>query len=1338
MQINVSFDQSQSSLPTGFVSAVNYVVSTFDTLFTANVTINIDVGYGEIAGQALGTNALGESYAPQYVLENYASVRSALITQGAPGAATLPINSPLSGSLYMPQAEAQALGLTAAVSTSYVGFSSSLPMSYAINATPAANQFYFVGIVEHEITEVMGRVSLLDGQSHSSPYYSTMDLFRYSAAGVRDLATGGQGSVAYFSTNGGATDLGVWNNNPNNGDLGDWYPQGPASGGYDSFNDYSYPGVINALSGNDITLMEALGWSTNVILVTATSSQAVQGGSAVTLLAGSPIIIDSGQTALTTATIKITNGSGGAVAGDELYLNGQQSGAVSGVTISWNDTTKILTLSGNASIATYETLLSEISYKDTGTDTSGGSHPQRSVSWGINDGTNNYNATSQIAVDRVPVANNSFVTDVAGAPVTKTAATGVISNASDLDNDKLTVIGVSDAAHGMGVVGQSLAGVYGHLTLNSDGSYSYTGDIASAIATASSGSHLVDTFSYTISDGNGGTSGATLAVTLDRPPVVTVANVDLTAGHTSASSSSLFTAADADNDSIVTYGFVDSGPGELLLNGVAQAHNQEIDLTAGQLAQLVYQSAPQSVDTLAIRAFDGAGWSAWSTFTVTSPPVALQTDTNSFGTTSLTGVGYNYFLDNSSGLGPELTMFGAAFVVGEAGPWVPIGAVQTADGYDIAWKLPGSNLFTIWNLDASGNYVSDTIGAVAGNSATLQSFESVFNQDLNSDGAISPPTTIATDTGAYGTTSLTVVGIDYFLDGTSGTGPELTLNGAPLTVGQAGPWTPLGAVQTASGYDVAWELPGSNLFTVWSVDSGGHYVSDTIGAVAGNSATLESFEPIFNQDLNGDGTIGIPRILVHADSGAYGTTNFTEVGNDYFLYDSGGSGPELTLNAAPLTVGQAGPWIPIGAVETASGYDVAWELPGSDLFTVWIVDSGGHYVSDTIGAVAGNSATLESFESVFNQDLNNDGAVSPPATIAADTGAYGTTSLTVVGIDYFLDGGGGAGPELTLNGAPLTVGQAGPWTPIGAVQTASGYDMAWELPGSNLFTVWSIDAGGHYVSDTIGAVVTNSATLESFESIFNQDLNGDGVIGLYATPGSALRLDGAVSTGATIGPHATLEMTAADSAPVTFATTTGMLKLDAPSAFTSQIFNFAGNGTLSGSDQIDLTNINPSSVHDSYANGVLTVTDGTNTDQLLFSGSYVLANFKFASDGSSGTIVYDPPVSGSAVAANSAVHPGEGAAGNVASMSSAAGVVSFEAQDTFLFSPDLGHAGQASVESWAADALVLKQSELQDLAALLAATHGVSPVEGSMAEALHATTHALGTDQSHSGHLILV
>ena len=47
----------------------------------------------------------------------------------------------------------------------------------------------------------------------------------------------------------------------------------------------------------------------------------------------------------------------------------------------------------------------------------------------------------------------------------------------------LTVAGISDAAHGAGTVGTSLAGTYGHLTLNANGSYSYAADNTAAIST---------------------------------------------------------------------------------------------------------------------------------------------------------------------------------------------------------------------------------------------------------------------------------------------------------------------------------------------------------------------------------------------------------------------------------------------------------------------------------------------------------------------------------------------------------------------------------------------------------------------------------------------------------------------------------------------------------------------------------------------------------------------------------------------------------------------------------------------------------------------------------------
>ena len=62
---------------------------------------------------------------------------------------------------------------------------------------------------------------------------------------------------------------------------------------------------------------------------------------------------------------------------------------------------------------------------------------------------------------------------------------------------------------------------------------------------------------------------------------------------------------------------------------------------------------------------------------------------------------------------------------------------------------------------------------------------------------------------------------------------------AAVTVGEFGTWTPIGAVQVAGGYDVAWHDPSSGLYTVWSTDSNGNYLSNLIGAVAGNNSALE-------------------------------------------------------------------------------------------------------------------------------------------------------------------------------------------------------------------------------------------------------------------------------------------------------------------------------------------------------------------------------------------------------------------------------------------------------------------------------------------------------------------
>jgi serralysin len=72
----------------------------------------------------------------------------------------------------------------------------------------------------------------------------------------------------------------------------------------------------------------------------------------------------------------------------------------------------------------------------------------------------------------------------------------------------------------------------------------------------------------------------------------------------------------------------------------------------------------------------------------------------------------------------------------------------------------------------------------------------------------------------------------------------------------------------------------------------------------------------------------------------------------------------------------------ITAEALIEGDPVVWEAQtaprcGADAYTVWSTDASGHYISNLIGATSGTTAALESFETIFDQDLNGDGS-SPP------------------------------------------------------------------------------------------------------------------------------------------------------------------------------------------------------------------------------------------------------------------------------------------------------------------------------------------------------------------------
>jgi hypothetical protein len=453
---------------------------------------------------------------------------------------------------------------------------------------------------------------------------------------------------------------------------------------------------------------------------------------------------------------------------------------------------------------------------------------------------------------------------------------------------------------------------------------------------------------------------------------------------------------------------------------------------------------------------------------------------------------------------------------------------------------------------------------------------------------------------AHGAASLVAVGQNFFLDPVGGgSGVELKQHGAPVVASQfAAGVGPIAAEQTASGYEVVFESTANNQFSVWTTDANGNFISTILAKASPTSSALEALEPSFQQDLNGDGFIGVPTVIE-----SHGVTSLVEGGQNFFLDPvGGGPGVELKQHGAPVVASQFAAGVgPIAAEQTAGGFEVAFESTANNQFSVWTTDANGNFIATILAKASPTNSALEALEPSFQQDLNGDGFVgAPPATTIE---SHGVTSLVEVGQNFFLDPvGGGSGIELKgPGGAPVVASQfAAGVGPIAAEQTSSGYEVAFEATASNQFSVWTTDANGNFIATILAkASVTNSA-LEALEPSFQQDLNGDGFVG---PPPSGSAGGGDIVSFATSG--ADIEMSG---------------------------FMVDAGTIVTGSDPVDLTDIDYSArptllytENSTNSGGILAVTDGTHTHDVSLFGQYTQSAFTLAPDNTGGTLVYYPP-----------------------------------------------------------------------------------------------------------------
>jgi hypothetical protein len=267
-QIDLLWDPSVANAPSGFKTAVVDAATNLANLFTNDEVINMHIGWGEVGGTRISSNSLGESESYGY-LSDYATVAGAL---HAPAAA----NDPTTSQFFVTSAEAKTLGLVSATSGSvdgYVGFGTlshtGYSWDYNTSTSPlGAKQFDFQAVVQHELSEVMGRIGMGGQTVNHAPTYTPLDLFNFKSANTLELSANG----GYFSNDGGLANLGTFNNaSLYGGDVADWASatsptqsgtQGLTTTGkhYDAFDAFAWPGYVGQLTTSDISELVALGY----------------------------------------------------------------------------------------------------------------------------------------------------------------------------------------------------------------------------------------------------------------------------------------------------------------------------------------------------------------------------------------------------------------------------------------------------------------------------------------------------------------------------------------------------------------------------------------------------------------------------------------------------------------------------------------------------------------------------------------------------------------------------------------------------------------------------------------------------------------------------------------------------------------------------------------------------------------------------------------------------------------------------------------------------------------------------------------------------------------------
>ncbi len=251
---NLIWDESVDLAPVGFREAVQYAAHFFDSLITSPITVNVEIGYGEVRDVAMQAGNIGETQINTGLMRSFTDYKAALAAHNTSADIQSALNTmtdPGTGkSLFVAGAQAKALGLLAADAPALdaaVGFSADpnrTLFTYDPNNRAVDGKYDFIGLAQHELSHALGRLSYT--------WTTTgFDLYRYAAPTVR--ATAGP-TASYFSIDGGTTNLAAFSTT---GHYDDW----SSTMGNDALNAYQRSGVQNNFSATDVRLLNVLGYA---------------------------------------------------------------------------------------------------------------------------------------------------------------------------------------------------------------------------------------------------------------------------------------------------------------------------------------------------------------------------------------------------------------------------------------------------------------------------------------------------------------------------------------------------------------------------------------------------------------------------------------------------------------------------------------------------------------------------------------------------------------------------------------------------------------------------------------------------------------------------------------------------------------------------------------------------------------------------------------------------------------------------------------------------------------------------------------------------------------------